>query len=253
MVATNATLPSTELYIDPQTSIGMIDSSFTINVNIADVVNLYGWEVRLVWNATILDAAEVTQGPFLKSSGETFFTNVINNTEGYLIADCTLLGNVIGASGNGVLMTIKFYAKTSGQTILDIYEATLLDPLEQTIEHIKTDAYFYTTIHDVAVIQIATSQTTVNVTVKNQGAQAETFNVSAYYTLLGDPLIGVQTITLESGVEATLVFVWHPPSFGEYEIRAEASIILNESNVDDNTLTDDFSLWPLGITGRYPY
>jgi len=256
MVATNATLPSTELYIDPQTSIGMIDSSFTINVNIADVVNLYGWEVRMIWNATILDAVEVTQGSFLKSSGDTFFTNVINNTEGYLIADCTLLGNAMGVSGNGVLMTVDFYVKTSGQSILDLNETTLLNPLEQPIEHTKTDAYFYTTLHDVAVIRIDTSPATVNVTVKNQGTQTETFNVSAYYTLLVDPLIGTQTVTLESGAETTLVFNWHPQSFGRYEMCAVASTTPNETNMNDNTLVDCFNLEPLigqGNTGHYPY
>jgi hypothetical protein len=47
------------------------------------------------------------------------------------------------------------------------------------------------------LIRLEASKTTVNVTTKNNGAYTETFNVSVYYTLMADPLIETQTITLQ--------------------------------------------------------
>ncbi|MGB9693639.1 MAG: cohesin domain-containing protein, partial [Fervidobacterium sp.] len=225
------------IYVDPQESIGIIGQNFTINICISDVVDLYGWEFKLGWNATILDAVEVSEGSFLKSGGSTFFTYKINNTLGYMIVDCTLLGQVPGVSGSGVLATIKFHVKSIGECPLDLYDTVLVNSVEQAIEHISIDGYYCTSVHDIAIINLTASSTEVNVTVENQGTHTETFNVSAYYTRLSDPLIGTQTVTLIKGATTTLTFTWTPPSPGRYEIRAEATTVPEETDIADNIYT----------------
>ena len=223
------------LYVNPQISVGTIGQNFSVYINISDVIDLYGWELRLGWNSTILDAIAVGEGPFLKSGGNTFFTYKINNTEGFVLVDCTLLGDIPGVSGNGTLAAIEFHVKTFGECILDLYDTTLVSSAEQPIPHSAIDGYFYTVVRDVAVINLAASATTVNVTVENQGNHyTETFDVSIYYTLLTDPLIGTQTVTLAPGENATLVFAWTAPTYGRYEIRAEASIVHGELDITDN-------------------
>ena len=237
MVAMNTGSPTATVFVDPQTTMGTIGQNFVININISDVADLYGWEFSLEWNSTILEAVAVSEGPFLKSGGSTFFTNKINNTLGYMIVDSTLLGNVPGVSGSGTLATIKFYVETLGECPLDLYDTILVNSTEQAIEHTTIDGYYYTSVHDVAIIDLTASSTEVNVTVENQGTHTETFNVSAYYTRLSDPLIGTQTLTLTKGAAATQTFTWSPPSPGPYEIRAEASIVPGETDVADNVLT----------------
>ena len=223
--------------VDPQTSVGAVTQNFTVNINISDVIDLYGWEFKLGWNATVLDVVEVYEGPFLKSVGDTFFTYKVNSTASYIIVDCTLLGLVPGVSGNGTLATVKFYVKNVGDSVLDLYDTVLVDSNEQTILHTTVDGYYYTSAHDISITNLEASQTAVNVTVKNQGTFTETFNVSVYYTLLVDPLIGTQTITLEPNANITLTFTWSPPSSGSYEILAEAEVVEGEINTQDNTLT----------------
>jgi len=223
--------------LEPKTCWGVVGQNFTVNINISDVVDLYGWEFKLSWNATILDTVEVLEGPFLKNGGNTYFTSKINNTLGYMIVDCTLLGNVYGVNGSGTLTTIKFYVKTFGECQLDLYDTILVNSAEQPIEHIAIDGYYYTLVRDVAIIDLTASSTCVNVTVENQGTCTETFNVSVYFTRLGDPLIGTQTITLNKGENATLSFIWSPPIPGLYEIRAEASILWGEADTLDNVYT----------------
>jgi len=234
ITAINTSSSTATIYVDPQENIGMIGQNFTISIRISNVADLYGWEFKLGWNATILDSVEVSEGSFLKSGGSTFFTYKINNTLGYMIVDCTLLGQVPGVSGSGVLATIKFYVENVGECPLDLYDTILVNPAEQTIEHTDIDGYYYTSVHDVAIIDLTASSTEVNVTVENQGTHSETFNVSTYYTRLSDPLIGTQTVTLAKGATTTLTFTWNPPSPGQYEIRAEATTVPGETDVADN-------------------
>lgn len=100
-------------------------------------------------------------------------------------------------------------------------------------------------IHDVAVIDLTASPTkpspgqlvSINVTVENQGDYTETFDVSVYYTLMFDPLIGTQTVTdLLRGENRTLTFEWLPPRGWRIEIRAEA-ILIDDIDPVDNTRT----------------
>jgi len=224
------------VYVDPEVSVGAVGQNFTINVKISNVTDLYGWEFKLGWNTTILDFVEVYEGPFLKNVADTFFTFKVNSTAGYMIADCTLLGMVPGASGEGTLATVTFYVKSKGDSVLDLFDTILIDSNEQMIPHSAIDGYYYTSMHDISIIRLEASKTTVNVTVKNNGAYTETFNVSVYYTLMTDPLIGTQTITLEPDTNATLTFTWNPPQSGRYEIKAEAGPVTGEINTQDNTL-----------------
>jgi len=135
--------PSTVLlYIDPQTISGTVGQDFAVNIRISHVADLYGWEFKLSWNPILLDAVNVTEGPFLKQGGDTFFFNKINNTEGYLLVDCTRLGEVSGASGDGIIATINLHVKGEGECLLDLHDTILLSSLEQPIDHEATDGYF---------------------------------------------------------------------------------------------------------------
>lgn len=98
-------------------------------------------------------------------------------------------------------------------------------------------------IHDAAIINITFSKQNpainetiyIYITIENQGNLAETFDVSVNYTLLVDPLIGTQTITLETGATITLNFTWTPTTAGRYEVKAYTSLIPDETDLSDNT------------------
>jgi len=210
------------VYVNPEEIIGGVGQNFTVNIDISSVTDLYGWEFKLGWNTTVLDVVEAYEGTFLKNVADTFFTYKVNSTAGYIIADCTLLGMVQGASGNGTLAAVKFYVKYRGESVLDLFDVILLDSNEQVIPNTAVDGHYYTSMHDISIIDLKASKTAVNVTVKNNGAYTETFNVSVYYTLLKDPQIGTQTITLEPETNITLTFTWNPPQSGRYEIKSRS-------------------------------
>jgi len=105
------------------------------------------------------------------------------------------------------------------------------------------NAYLNDSIHDITIIRIIPSNSTVEigekiniiVSSKNLGIETEDFNVNAY---CNDSLIGTQLITdLKPQTEFTLTFVWDTTSQtpGNYIIKAEAEPVSNETILENNT------------------
>ena len=255
-MAMNAHSTVTNIYVDPETITKFVGQTFTINVSISNVVDLYAWELKLKWNATMLDMIDIDEGPFLKQGGDTFFTYKLNETEGSLLADCTLLGDVAGVNGNGTIVFIEFYVKAEGECPLDLYETTLVSSLEQPIEHTTADGYLhaiYGSFHNLAIREINPYKTVVgqgfplyiNVTIKNEGTFSETFNVSVYYNGIPIELPNGETymtVSLEARSLITLTFEWNTTNIakGNYTISSEISVVTNETDTDDNYLVDGF-------------
>jgi len=144
-VVTMKPATSTALYVSPQTVQGTVGQNFTVDINVSNAADLYAWQLKLSWNATMLDAVNVTEGVFLNNGGNnTFFSPLLNNTAGYFLADCTLLGDTSGVSGQGVLVTIQFYVKASGACGLSLDNTVLINTSVQTITHTVTSGHFST-------------------------------------------------------------------------------------------------------------
>ena len=129
------------VYVDPQAIERTVGQNVTVNLSIADVTNLYAWEVKLAYNATVLEHVRTTEGEFLREQDTTFFTYNVNATEGYVLIDCTLLGNISGVNGKGTLAVLEFHVKQVGSCELDPYDTKLLDPSEQMINHRTTPSH----------------------------------------------------------------------------------------------------------------
>ncbi len=236
---------ATTVNVFPSTVAANVGQNFTIDVTIADVLDLYGWEFELRWNPALLDAVTVIEGNFLNGGAEreTFPWSIINNTAGYLLAYCTLLGDLPGVNGSGTLATVEFLVEDAGESVLDLNDTKLVSSGEQWISHGTTDGcgYFFFP-HDVAITSVFASPTIVlpgqlvniDVTVQNQGSFAENLVVTAYYNSI---VIGTQPVSLDVGDSTTLTFVWNTTevSKGDYTISAEASIVPEETDTTDNT------------------
>ncbi len=150
---TFSTQQTTVMSIAPSSITAKVGQNFMINITIADVVDLYGWEFKLKWGGVLLDAVNVVEGLFLRIGGDTFFTYKINNTAGYMLVDCALLGNVPGVNGDGTLATVTFYVKSSGECSLDLYDTILVNSFEQIILHETEDGYGSFTTSEPPTIQ----------------------------------------------------------------------------------------------------
>ena len=111
-----------------------VNGNFTVFINVSHVSDLYGWQVNLEWNSSMLELADITEGPFLKSKGQTFFFYKTNKNKVAIV--CTLLQrNVTGVSGEGTLAKVEFKVKQHGTCTIQIYHSELLNSNEEKIKH----------------------------------------------------------------------------------------------------------------------
>jgi len=140
----------TKLYVSPLSyTAGKVGKMFTINVTVAGVANLYGFDFKLSYNTTLLDAKTIDQGAFFPGSPKSHvLKNQINDTGGYVWFAVTLLAPEPAKSGSGIIATITFnttYGTTYPQTVgcdLHLYDTTLADLTVQPITHDTIDGYY---------------------------------------------------------------------------------------------------------------
>ncbi len=107
------------------------------------------------------------------------------------------------------------------------------------------DGYLYESVHDIAIVKVAPSNSTVeigetisiNVTVRNAGTETESFNVSAY---CNESLIETQPVTdLSPDHKLSIIFLWDTTNqtSGSYVIKAEAEPVADENNLANNVYT----------------
>jgi hypothetical protein len=264
------------VYIDPAEITGLaIGETFTINIKIANVTNLAGWELDLYYSSSVLSAIEAMEGPFLKSFGNTYWflgsdyrrqlDDNYNSTHGNAHLACALLGSATGATGSGILANITFQVRGAGSSPISIPldETKLLDSTPgnpQPIPHTTSDGLVVVIAHDIAITLITLSKTvtndtqvTINVTAANLGNYTATFNVTLYY---GSTEIETKTvIDLPPSTNTILTFLWDttPIPKGNYTITAFAIPILGENYTENNQYIDGSIVETIGgdVTGDY--
>jgi hypothetical protein len=141
MVSAPVTLPLVS--VDPEENVANPCESFTVNITVQDVDSLYSYGLKMRFNRYVLEVTSVTEGPFLKTGGSTFFIKKIYSN--YIDIGNVLLGAVPGVSGSGTLLSVAFHVKDAGKSGLDIYDDTLLDSTLAVIPHDTANGTFYTT------------------------------------------------------------------------------------------------------------
>ena len=250
-----ASATETKLSVEPQR---IVDPTlgpgevFTIGITIANVADLYSFELKLSFNSTILSATNVELGDFFPSPEQVAIMEPpwINNTAGHIHFGAVIVGCELPRSYNGTLLVITFQVISVGYCELILSESYITDFRNRTIPHETLHGYFNNLSigsRDVAIINVTPSHTEayvgwiVNVTVTaiNKGDLTETFDVNAFYD---NSSIGTITvIDLASDEQANLTFSWNTenvqPSVN-YTIKAEATLVPNEINLTNNIFID---------------
>lgn len=135
------------LSVDPEENIANPGESFTITINIQDVVDLFSYEAKLGFDSNLLTPVSVDEGPFIKdqttSPMGTYFTYIVSSD--YIYVACVTLGKYPGISGSGILFSITFNVIDAGSCDLLLYDTILLDSTGTMMSHDIAGGYFYTT------------------------------------------------------------------------------------------------------------
>jgi len=140
------------VYIDPQEVSGNIGDTFEVDIKIENARDLYSYELKLSWEGSILNATDIVEGNFPGRGGiyNTLFFDTIHNgpdTEGgdYIYIVNTLYAKDTGEDGGGILATVTFVVESSGETLLDLYDLTIIDSFGYSRACVWEDAYFNVT------------------------------------------------------------------------------------------------------------
>lgn len=129
--------PGTILYVNPHLNIVPVGSNFPINVTVADVANLYGFEFSLDYDTTILDVLYVViQPPFDKGPHPLI---EIVEPEGYVHVASMLPLGYPPLSGSFPLASITFNRTSPGNCMLHLYNTSLIDSTLTPITHMTAD------------------------------------------------------------------------------------------------------------------
>lgn len=138
----------TTLHVDPAVSIVHTRESFTVNVNIENVVDLFSYEAKLGYNSSILQPTTIEEGPFIRDQTTsplgTFFLS--NTEDGFVHVACLTMGKYPGITGSGTLFNVTFNVVKAGTSLLHLYDSILLDSNIAEMAHDTADGTVQATI-----------------------------------------------------------------------------------------------------------
>jgi 5-hydroxyisourate hydrolase-like protein (transthyretin family) len=229
-----------------------LEESFSVNLTVTGVINLYACEISLYYDPSMLNGTGVVEGPFLKSQGVTFFTRSLddnyNATNGRVLVADSVLGDVPGVSGSGVIATVTFQSRQLGVSSLTLGEPKLADPGNSpisstvsggSVEVVPVERNVAVTSVNASVRQACVGQVvSLYVGVANLGNKTETVNVTAY---ANDFAVGSMTVAqLVKGSMTSIMIPWNTTTLGlgDYQISAKIAALLGETDLANNVLVD---------------
>ena len=121
--------PPTKVRLDPVAQIVSVGDQFTVDVRVDDVLYLGAYEFTLAFDPATVAFVDVANGGFLESSGRTASCALPIVSPSSVRFSCSTLGaDLPGASGSGVLTTVRFTATAAGSSPLNLQGVILLTP-----------------------------------------------------------------------------------------------------------------------------
>jgi hypothetical protein len=224
--------------------------TFIIYVKAENVMDMYSYEFKLSYDTNVLTALGAR---VLPPTNDTSFTVTLQIDDP---AGCMWIkvqyyppATPITITSAKALIEIYFQVQSLGVTVIDLHDEKLADASGSQIRVDEVgDGFFMSIIRNVAILNVTASpdkvypgrMVTITVLVKNLGiGMNETFNVTVYYD--NYPIATQIVVDLPPQEETTLTFLWDTTGLqpcNNYTIRAEASQVPYEINLEDNIYSD---------------
>lgn len=139
MAIATVSAQETIISVEPQSYTAEdIGDVFTINVTVYNVADLYGFELKLRYNTTILDITKATIQPFLNEPTYTVKNEILEDEGRYWLAVASQRP-AEPKSGSGPLVTLTFKVTGIGICALHLYDVKLADSEANAIFHRTID------------------------------------------------------------------------------------------------------------------
>jgi hypothetical protein len=116
----------TMVSVYPETSTAWVGDTFTVDVKISDVINLYSFQINMSFNPDIVEFLNVTEGDFLSGQPQGTLTVPPCVEESWVLFFWSTKGPYAGVDGDGKLATVEFKILGAGESNLDINNTFVL-------------------------------------------------------------------------------------------------------------------------------
>ena len=225
--------PGTTIMVEPHSSIAEVGEPFTINITITDAQNLYGVEVALHWNSSILCLVKVDVRLGIESHPDGVLhepvfiakNETVQNEGRYLLA-ASSMAPADSFSGSGNIVKMTFDVTSFGSCRLDLETELRGKPppgeVAPLIEHTTTDGFFGREIGISAHPMTVTIDEEVDVSGSIIPPQA---NVEVTIFYRSENEVNWHTLgTVRTDTQGDYHYEWQPEEGGKNEIRASAVI-----------------------------
>jgi hypothetical protein len=130
------------VWLSPEMQVVPLNSQFIVDIMVK-TESMAGWQLKVVYDPSIIQGVKVVEGEFMQQFGRIFFVGSeflgynncmgIHNEAGYISLACALLGHGLNATGQGVIVHLTFQAVGVGETDLVLDRVTLVTPLLEFI------------------------------------------------------------------------------------------------------------------------
>ncbi len=117
-IRVNDAYSSPTIYLDIPTTVRVCEN-FTVSIKVADVVNLWAWQVKLQLDPALMEFVDAVEEDFLKTGGPTQFVSVPDASRGVWLA-AHLTETLDGVSGSGTLANVTLHCTGQGESGLDL-------------------------------------------------------------------------------------------------------------------------------------
>ncbi|MCX7096912.1 MAG: autotransporter domain-containing protein [Methylococcales bacterium] len=124
-----AVLAAPSLHFEPSAVDALKGDTLSINLVGSELEDIYAYQFSISYNPEILKAVDVQEGDFLATAGSTFFiSGAIDDIAGVInFTGNSLIGDIAGVNGNGILAIFGFEAITPGISSLVLNDILFLN------------------------------------------------------------------------------------------------------------------------------
>jgi hypothetical protein len=114
--------------IQPSASTVSPGDLLTLEIDIADVSDLFAFQFDVAFDPTVLVSGDVTEGAFLPAGGTTLFIpGAVDNVAGSITGTANALFGLAGVNGSGPLAQIALNALAVGTSPITLSNVILVD------------------------------------------------------------------------------------------------------------------------------
>lgn len=222
--------PDTLVKVEPSTSIADVGQTFTVNITITDVQNLFGLEVTLDWDSSILQmvGADVWLGIESNLGGvlhEPVWENETKEGGRYMLYGTSVYRETPSFNGSGTIASVTFNVTNVESCKLNLETKLVNKPppggVASPITHATIDGFFGP-IHIFVSPNLVAIDENINISGFITPAQANV-EVTILYRREGET-DWTTLSTVGTNEQGNYLYVWQPQEGGKYEIKATAVI-----------------------------